>query len=185
MPVRCWATYTDGCVFQMWLLFVLFMGCCWPCAVSSCIWSSGSSPHAQHLGCNRLFGTYPWQVWFDCSTLGGSHPPIPRGRRPGCCTLRLASTCAPGRSSHKAHFHALMSWCSQTLLSPLNHSSLWAVTLPSASLCPSLSCFSFPASTAQRALLLSILQVSSQLASCHLPSLSCIYFIQTEAFLNN
>ena len=125
-----------------------------------------------------LLALIPWKAWFGCSTLGGSHPPIPRGR-PGCCT---AQTGFHVYSSHKARFHVLRPWCSQTLPSPLNYPSLWAAAPPSASLCPSPGCFSFPASTAPRALILSILLMSCQLDALSPPPVCSVYFMQTGAF---
>ena len=167
MPVRCWATYRWLCVSGV--------------AAECVLWVV-----ADPVQCLHAFGPLEVPLMPNILAAMSSLGPYPLT---GVVWLlhsrRFSSSHTQGEAwvlhgqdwlPHvlQAHFHVLMSWCSQTLLSPLNHSSLWAVTLPSASLCSSLSCFSFPASTAQRALILNILQVSSQLASCHLPQ-SVVY----------
>ena len=129
-----------------------------------------------------LLALIPWQVWFDCSTLGGSHPPIPRAR-PGC---RMANTgfrmCSRQQVLPQGTFP-----CFDILVFP-DTSFSFKLLLPVgcySALCVPLPlpvCFSFLASTAPRALILNILLVSCQLDILSPPPICSTYFIQTEAF---
>ena len=121
-------------------------------------------------------------MWFDCSTLEGSHPPIPRGR-PGCCTAKTGfHMCSRQQVLPQGTFP-----CFDVLVFP-DTSFSFKPLLPVG--CYSALCFP---------LLLPILLLisskystkssysqhsPSELPACILspPPICSIYFIQTEAF---
>lgn len=182
MPVRCWATYTDGCVFQMWLLTVCYGLLLTLCSVFMhlVLWKFPSCPTSWLQW--ALWALIPWQVWFDCSTLGGSHPPIPRGR-PGCCTAKTGfHMCSRQQVLPQGTFPCFdvlvfpdTSFSFKPLL-PVGCYSALCLPLPLPILLLISSKYSTKSSSSQHS--------PSELPACILspPPVCSIYFIQTEAF---